>query len=157
MVEVIVAMSRRRYPALTGPIGVSAISSSARNSVIARTEKRNWPRRIVPPAPFAFAACTAIATSLVERPSARMRSGSTSMRISSSGAPVTATLATPGDLLEAPRVHVGGGAAEEAQVVQAGEPDHCDRAFAGVAREERRTRRLVGEPRRAPGRAARAP
>ncbi len=94
-VTLMVATSRSRYFAFTGPTGVSAISSGVRNSVMARTEKRNWPRRIVPPAPLAFAALTAVAMSSGVRPSARILSGSASIRISSSGDPTTATLAMP--------------------------------------------------------------
>jgi hypothetical protein len=42
------------------------------------------------------------------------------------------------DLLEPPRMHVGGRAAEEAQVVQPREADDRDGAFTRIAREERR-------------------
>jgi hypothetical protein len=88
-------MSRRRIPAAHRPDGVSAISSGrgtrsahAPRSGTARGEscrRRRWRWRPAPRWP----------RRRCEMPSARIRSGSTSMRISSSGAPTTATLATP--------------------------------------------------------------
>ena len=78
-----------------GPMGVSSSSLGDWNSVSARTAKRNWPRRMVPPAPVTFCCEMASATSAVVSPSARSRSGSSDTRISSRGAPATATLATP--------------------------------------------------------------
>ena len=90
-----VPTSRSVMPAPTFPTGVSRISAGVRNSVSARTEKRNCPFRMVPPAPVAFSARIAAATSSGVRSSARSFSGSSSTRISSSGAPTTATLDTP--------------------------------------------------------------
>ena len=83
-------------PLLAGPIGVFAMSPIDWNSVRARSENRNCPRRIVPPAAAALADRTALATSSGVRPSARIRSGSISTLISSLGSPTTATLAMPG-------------------------------------------------------------
>ena len=80
---------------LAGPTGTSRMSAGSRSSVKVRTGKRNWPRRMVPPVAIALALLIAVATSSEVRPSARMRSGSTSTRISSSGSPTTATDATP--------------------------------------------------------------
>ena len=87
--------SRSLMPLPGGPTGVSPISKGVRNSVSARTEKRNCPRRIVPAVPVTFAVRMALAMSSLVMLSPRIRAGSTSMRISSVGVPTTATLATP--------------------------------------------------------------
>ena len=82
-------------PLRAGPTGVRATSATSWNSVSARSAKRNCPRLTVPPGEAAFASRTARDTSSGVIPSARAFSGITSTRISSSGAPTTATLATP--------------------------------------------------------------